>query len=108
VCKYAAWSHRILGEVAALEDRVNDARREYDAALAILADRPCPGVEWIVRKAYASLARKTGENTQAEVHAGHARAIVQQLADSVFDPNLRDKLLLSPAVRELSDVRPMW
>lgn len=103
VCKYAVWSHCILGEIAALEDRITDARREYDAALAILADRPCPGVEWIVRKSYASLARKTGECEQADVHAGHARAIVQQLADSVFDHNLSDKLLLSPAVRELSE-----
>jgi tetratricopeptide (TPR) repeat protein len=103
VRKYTAWSHRILGEIAALEDRVTDARCEYDAALAILADRPCPGVEWIVRKAYASLVRKTGESEQAELHAGRARAIVRQLADSVCDHNLRDKLLLSPAVRELSD-----
>jgi tetratricopeptide (TPR) repeat protein len=107
VRKYAAWSHRILGDIAGLEDRVIDARREYDAALAILADRPCPGVEWIVRKAYASLARKTGESGDAEVHASRARAIVRQLADSVFDLNLRDKLLLSPAVRELNDFRLM-
>jgi tetratricopeptide (TPR) repeat protein len=107
VYKYGAWSHRILGDIAALEDRVTDARREYDAALAILADRPCPGVEWIVEKAYASLARKTGESEQADVHSGRALAIVRQLADSVFDHNLRDKLLLSPSVRELSDCRLM-
>jgi tetratricopeptide (TPR) repeat protein len=103
VHKYAAWSHRILGEIAALEDRVADARREYDAALRILADHPCPGVEWIVRKAYGDLARKTRESEQAEVHSGRAHAIVRQLADSVCDCKLREKLLQSPAVRELSD-----
>src|SRR5262249_35767866 len=99
------WSHRILGDIAVLEDRVTDARREYDAALAVLVHHACRGVEWILRKAYAGLARKTGESEQSEVHAGHARAIVRQLADSVFDHNLRDKLLLSPAVRELGDFR---
>ena len=57
----------------------------------------------VVRKAYARLAHKTGECEQAAVQAGHALAIVQQLADSVFDHNLSGKLLLSPAVRELSD-----
>lgn len=103
VRKYAAWSHRLLGEIAALEDRVTDARREYDSALSILVDHPCPGVEWIVRKAYAGLARKTGEREQAEEHLGRARAIVQQLADSVCDHKIGDKLLLSPAVRELGD-----
>jgi tetratricopeptide (TPR) repeat protein len=107
VRKYTAWSHRILGDIAALEDRVTDARREYDVALSILADHPCPGVEWIVRKAYAGLARKTGDSEQAEVHAGRACAIVRLLADSVCDHNLSDKLLLSPAVRELSDFRLM-
>jgi tetratricopeptide (TPR) repeat protein len=103
VRKYTACSHRLLGDIAALEDRVEDARREYQAALEILTQFPCPGVEWVVRKSYAGLARKIGESVAAGEHTSHAVAIVQGLADSVADRDLREKLLMSRAVRELRD-----
>jgi tetratricopeptide (TPR) repeat protein len=105
VRKYMAWSYRLLGDIAALEDRVGDARREYEAALGILARFPYPGVEWVVRKSYAGLARKIGDSVAAGDHTSHAVAIVQGLADSVADGNLREKLLMSRAVRELRDSR---
>jgi tetratricopeptide (TPR) repeat protein len=105
VRKYMAWSHRLLGDIAALEDRVGDARREYEAALGILAQFSYPGVEWVVRKSYAGLARKIGDSVATGEHTSHAVAIVQGLADSVADENLREKLLMSRAVRELRDSR---
>jgi tetratricopeptide (TPR) repeat protein len=105
VRKYMAWSHRLLGDIAAREDRVEDAAREYDAALEILGQFPCPGVEWVVRKSCAGFARMIGDSVTAGEHTSRAVAIVQGLADSVGDGNLREKLLMSRAVRELRDSR---
>jgi len=105
VRKYTAWAHRLLGDIATLEDRVEDARREYEAALGILAQFPCPGVEWVVRKSCAGLARKIGESVAAGEHTSQALVIVQGLADSVADGDLREKLLMSRAVGELKNSR---
>ena len=105
VRKYMAWSHRLLGDIAAQEDRVEDAAREYEAALGILGQFPCPGVEWVVRKSCAGLARMIGDSVVAGEQTSHAVVIVHGLADSVGDGNLREKLLMSRAVREMRDSR---
>jgi tetratricopeptide (TPR) repeat protein len=101
VRKYVAWSRRLLGDIAAMEERAADARREYDAALGVLAQYPAPGVEWVVRQSLAAWARKTGDMALAGEEAAHAGAIIRELANSVPDGNLREKLLGSRAAREL-------
>ncbi len=55
--KHMVWAHKLMADVAALEDRVEDAQREYDLALAILRDFPCPTIEWRVAAAAAAAAQ---------------------------------------------------
>ena len=91
--KHLAGARRLLGDIAALEDRVDQARMEYDSALRIFEAYPCPTVEWRVRKIRGELARRTGEGNVADEHLGRSRLLVEQLAASVEDDRLRRILL---------------
>ena len=99
--KYIAWAHKVLGDIASLEDRVEDARREYGIALQTVEAHPCPTTHWRILKARADLAMKLKDNAAAERFQGQARKVAEGLADSIRDEPLRQKFLTSEAVREL-------
>ncbi len=99
--KYRAWGHKLLGDIASLEDRVNDARCEYETALQILGDYRCPTIDWKILKAAANLAAKMKNADAADELRGRARSVIQSLAESVVDHNLRRGFLKSEPVREL-------
>jgi hypothetical protein len=99
--KYIAWAHKLLGDIASLEDRVADSRREYDIALQTVDAHPCPTTHWPILKARADLARKLKDSTAADEFRGRARKVVEGLADSVREEPLRQIFLTSQAIREL-------
>src|SRR5262249_47034004 len=56
--KHMAWARKLLGDIATLEERVDDARQEYDESLRIVEQYSCPPVEWRIRTARAEFARR--------------------------------------------------
>jgi serine/threonine protein kinase/tetratricopeptide (TPR) repeat protein len=99
--KYVAWGHQILGDIASLEDRVEDAQREFETALRVFRTHPCPTIEWKVLRGAAELAAKMKNTDAADELRGRARSVIQSLAESVADDNLRRGFLKSRSVREL-------
>ncbi len=99
--KYLAWGHKLLGDIAVLEERMEDARREYQAALDVLGRHPCPMIEWQILKASAGAARRAKNDSTSEELLGRARAVIQSLADSIRDDSLRRKFLAARPFREL-------
>jgi tetratricopeptide (TPR) repeat protein len=99
--KRRAWAHKLQGDIAALEERMEDAHREYDAALRLLEQAQCPIVEWRILKAAAELAHRRRDVSARDELRGRARAIVGSLAISVRERKLRKVFVLSKAVREL-------
>ena len=99
--KYIAWGHHILGDIASLEDRVEDAQREFETALKVFRTHPCPTIEWKILKGAAELATKVRNTDAADELRGRARSVIHSLADSVADDNLRIGFLKSKSVREL-------
>ena len=95
--KRRAWAHKLLGDIAAIEERVGDARGNYDSALQLMAHFPCPTIEWQILKAAANVA---GASTRDEL-LGRARLVVHGLAESIREDALRNMLLKSSAVRAL-------
>jgi tRNA A-37 threonylcarbamoyl transferase component Bud32/tetratricopeptide (TPR) repeat protein len=93
--KHIAWGRKLIGDIAAMQERMDSARQEYDAGLRILEAYPCPTVEWRIRKARADLARRMGENSLADEHFACSRIILESLAASVPDDRLRRTLLHS-------------
>ena len=92
--KHWAWGLKLKADIAAMEDRAEDARRGYEDALGVLAQHPCPPIEWQIRKAY-------GRFGKSDDQIRHARAVVNSLADSVPDQHLRQILLTSKPVLDL-------
>jgi tRNA A-37 threonylcarbamoyl transferase component Bud32/tetratricopeptide (TPR) repeat protein len=99
--KYLAWGHKLLGDIAVLEERMEDARREYRTALEALAQNPCPMIEWQILKASAGAAPHAKSDSTAEELLGRARAVIQSLAGSIRDDSLRRKFLAARPFREL-------
>jgi tetratricopeptide (TPR) repeat protein len=97
--KHLAWAHKLLGDVAAAEERFADARREYEAALAVLARHRCPIIEWKILLAAAEMASAYRDVALAEQYRGRCQAVLRELADSLLDERLRGMFLGSEAVR---------
>jgi hypothetical protein len=91
--RHLAWARKLLGDIAALEDRVGDAGEQYDLALRLLGRYPCPTVEWRIRAARAEMAQRLRDRPLAEEQAGRSRFIIESLANSISDEGLRKKLL---------------
>ena len=99
--KYIAWARKVLGDIAVLEDRVEDARREYGIALQIVDAHPCPTTHWRILVARADLAGKLKDSAAADEFRGRARKVVEGLANSIREEPLRQKFLTSDAIRAL-------
>jgi tetratricopeptide (TPR) repeat protein len=100
--KYIAWAHKLLGDIAALEERVEDGQRHYVTALGVLQNHPCPTVEWKILKAAAELARRQRDDAVGAEFFGRARAVVHSLADAIQDDKLRQTFLAAKPVQDLS------
>ena len=99
--KYIAWGHKLQGDIATLEDRVEKASSEYEEALQSLSAHPCPLIEWRILKAMSDLAEQRKDSgVETELRA-KARAVVESLADSLEDDELRRNFLKSEPIRTL-------
>ncbi|MCP5119335.1 MAG: hypothetical protein GY953_51700, partial [bacterium] len=99
--KHEAWAHKLFGDIAVREERLQDARREYDQAVEIIQRYPCPTIQWRILSAAAGMAKQLGDVTQEEHYRGWCRQVVQELADSILDDKLRRGFLHSKLIRDL-------
>ena len=95
--KYIASGHKLLGRIAALEDRVEDARQHFGEALGVLNRYACPTIEWRVLKSASELAKRTGD-PDAEDIRDRFEVAIQRMAGSIADQGARQKFLRSEAV----------
>ena len=98
--KHMAGAHRLLGDLAFLTERMGDAAREYDTALAILKQFPCPLLEWKVLLSRAQVARSLKDFRSADDLFARSRDAVASIAGSVRDDRIRQEFLKSRLVRE--------
>ncbi|HVR30256.1 MAG TPA: hypothetical protein VMS86_12070, partial [Thermoanaerobaculia bacterium] len=88
-----AWAHKLLGDVAVREERFDDGRREYDAALAVLEHHHCPIIEWRILLAAADMASAYRDLGLAERYRARSRAVLHSLGESITDDRLRRNFL---------------
>ncbi len=99
--KRRVWAHKLQGDIAVLEEQLENAAREYDAALRLIEQFPCPMIEWKILKAAAELAGRRRDASVRDALRARAQAVVRSLADSIREDNPRNTLLSSKDVREL-------
>jgi hypothetical protein len=100
--KRAAWAHKLLGDVAVLEDHPEDAGREFKSALKILEHHACPTIEWRILHAGSRAARMLGDDGARVSLLARARAVVETIAGTVRDARRRRTFLQSKPIRDLS------
>jgi tetratricopeptide (TPR) repeat protein len=99
--KYIAWAQKLLGDIAVLEERMEDGQRHYATALGILQRHPCPTIEWKILKAAGELARRQSNDSASTEFLGRAHAVVQSLAGAIQDAKLHQGFLAAKPVRDL-------
>jgi tetratricopeptide (TPR) repeat protein len=97
--KHISWAQKLLGDIAVLEERMEDGQQHYAKALGILQGHPCPTIEWKILKAAGELARRLRNDTACADFFGRARAVIQSLAASVREPKLRQAFLEAKPAR---------
>jgi tetratricopeptide (TPR) repeat protein len=97
--KHIAWAHKVLGDVAAAEERWNDARASYETAVSVISRHRCPIVEWKILLAAAGMAAARGDAALADGYRRRTRQVIGSLADSITDDRLRRRFLESEAIR---------
>jgi tetratricopeptide (TPR) repeat protein len=101
VRKHWAWAHKLFGDIAMLQDRLPDARSEYDVALGVLQGYPCPVIEWKILAAASQAARGLKDDSGADDLRRRARHVIETLAGSITEVSLRERFLSSKPVRDL-------
>ena len=96
--KHMAWAHKLLGDIAVMEERFIDARHNYEVALSILKHHHCPTIEWKILLAAAEMAGAYHETPLAEHYRGRCQAVIHSLADSMSDERLRQRFLKSESI----------
>jgi predicted ATPase len=99
--KHVAWAHKLFGDIAALEEKTEEAQGQYAKALEVLRGHPCPTIEWKILKASGQLALRQKNEAVGSELLGRARKVVQGLADQIQDRKLRERFLSDRTVREL-------
>ena len=101
VHKYIAVAHKLLGQVASVRGDLSDAELQFGLAIDELTKYPAPLVIW---KTYASLGRvQLRKHAVEEAQDTFAKAseVVNEIAATVDDDELRSTFLNSVAVREV-------
>jgi tetratricopeptide (TPR) repeat protein len=96
--KHMAWAHKLLGDIAVMEERFADARTAYEAALSVLRYHRCPTIEWKILLAAAAMASACNDVPLAEHYRGRCQSVVHSLADSITDDRLRQRFLKSESI----------
>jgi len=99
--KHIAWARKLLGDVAAIEERHNDAADEYEAGLRALKGHPCPSVEWKILLSLARLKACLHESDASEEYLNRSREVMRRLAESICENSLRAAFLKSKVARDL-------
>ena len=93
--KHVAWGHKLLADIDLLEGNSVSAARESGTALEILRHYSCPLVEWKVLLTARKAALLCRDSDNAERTLNRAMEALAVVADSIRDPELRQKFLAS-------------
>jgi tetratricopeptide (TPR) repeat protein len=99
--KHVAWAHKLFGDIAALEEKTEEAQGQYAKALEVLQGHPCPTIEWKILKSSGELALGQRNESAGSELLARARRVVHGLADGIQDQKLRQTFLAEKTVRAL-------
>jgi len=102
--KYIAWARKLLGDVAATEDRPGDAIQCYQAGLSQLQDHPCPSVQWKISAALAATHAKLHQSEETTHWRAATQQVLRELGDSIKDKRLQTRFRESRVAREFGAV----
>jgi tetratricopeptide (TPR) repeat protein len=98
--KHIAWARKLLGDVAAMEDRPRDAVTSYHAGLSELQNHPCPSVQWKISAALAATHAALHESEETTHWRAATQRVLRELAASIREGPLEARFRQSRVARE--------
>lgn len=98
--KYIVYANKLLGDIAILEDRIEDAQKYFDDAFQLLREYSCPFVEWKLLNSSIELAKKLRVDDKRDELIAKKQKVIKSIADSISEERLRKIFLYSKSVRE--------
>jgi tetratricopeptide (TPR) repeat protein len=98
--KHIAWARKLLGDVAAMEDRPRDAVASYVAGLSQLQHHPCPSVQWKISAALAATHAKLRQSEETAHWRAATQHVLRELAASIREGPLQIRFRQSRVARE--------
>jgi hypothetical protein len=102
--KHIAWARKLLGDVAAMEDRPRDAVASYLAGLSELQHHPCPSVQWKISAALAATHVKLRHSQETAHWRAVTQRVLRELAASIREGSLQSRFRQSPVAREFGGI----
>lgn len=96
--KHTAWAHKLLADIELLERNPTDAVAQCAAALEIIRHYPCPLIESKILLTTSQAALLCGESDRANSAFARAMESLAIVADSIRDPEVRQKFLASTRI----------
>ena len=91
--KHVAWARKLIGDIAAREERFGDAGQAYESALRALKSHSCPVIEWKILAAWAGLANTLRQRDLGDDLLGRCAQVKHHVAESIADEKLRRQFL---------------
>ena len=102
--KHIAWACKLLGDVAAMEDRPREAVASYQVALSQLQHHPCPSVQWKISAALAATHAKLHQSEETTHWRAATQRLLRELAASTREGPLQTRFRQSRVAREFGAV----
>lgn len=98
--KHIAWARKLLGDVAAMEDRPQEAVASYEAGLSGLRHHPCPSVQWKISAALAAAHATLHQSEEARHWRAATQRVLRELAGSIREGSLQTRFRQSRVARQ--------
>jgi len=102
--KHIAWARKLLGDVAAMEDRPREAIASYQAGLSQLQHHPCPSVQWKISAALAATHAKLHQSEETTHWRAATQHVLRELAASIREGPLQTRFRRSRIAREFGGI----
>ena len=99
--KHVSVALKLQGDIAALEDRIDESVIRYRDSLQCLSENPCPTVEWRTSLSLANSLQKKGMSAEAEILTDRAKKHISALGNSLADDALRRTFFAEKTARDL-------
>ena len=101
--KHIARTHKLHGDLHTSSGRLEEARKQYSASIAVAEQIGVLRELWMGNAALGNVLERLGQETEAEMQLRQASQTIEDIAAKLRTPRLRQHFLSAPQVQSVYD-----